>query len=384
MALESVTGITPAASKAKIAGVPASKMHRVIFYSWESDLPNPTNRSLIQRALENAARAISADDQVDVEPVIDRDTQGVAGSPDIAKTIFQKIERADIVVADVSIVSKPGDGRPTPNPNVLVELGYALHALGDERVVLVFNTAFGKLEQLPFDLKMRRALAYSMTESATDRAMERRDLESKLDAAIRAALSSLRPTPTRSALVEATDAIENQRPNRVITVRRFLSELIQRIDEKRPKSISDGGGFHDIESAILDTAEIVLDYTKLADTVATVGDEKAASDLYREFGPLIERYDLSRGPHKTMCIADFDYFKFLGHELFATFIACLIRENQWEMIAELFSKGIPVRYWRRLDGPANVSFAEISRDVEFNSQQSQARALCRDSPPRLN
>jgi hypothetical protein len=35
---------------------------------------------------------------------------------------------------------------------VLIGLAYALDALGERRVVLVFNTAYGKLEQLPFDL----------------------------------------------------------------------------------------------------------------------------------------------------------------------------------------------------------------------------------------
>jgi hypothetical protein len=165
-------------------------MHRIVFYSWQSDLPNATNRSFIQQALENVAKVIKADDTVDVEPVIDRDTQGVAGAPDIAKTIFQKIAAADVVVADVSIIVGRRKGRPAPNPNVLIELGYALRALGDERVVLVFNTAYGKLEQLPFDLKMRRALPYNMPESATDRATERRVLEARLDAAIRAAMAS--------------------------------------------------------------------------------------------------------------------------------------------------------------------------------------------------
>jgi hypothetical protein len=31
--------------------------------------------------------------------------------------------------------------------------------------VLVFNTAYGKVEQLPFDLKMRRTIRYHMPES---------------------------------------------------------------------------------------------------------------------------------------------------------------------------------------------------------------------------
>lgn len=51
-------------------------------------------------------------------------------------------------MADVSITGR-GEKRPTPNPNVLIELGYAFKALGHERVILVFNRAFGKIEELP-------------------------------------------------------------------------------------------------------------------------------------------------------------------------------------------------------------------------------------------
>jgi len=161
-----------------------------IFYSWQSDLPNATNRAFIQQALENAGKAIGADKTIEVEPVIDRDTQGVAGAPDIAKTIFEKIRAVDIFVADVSIIGGRRKGRPTSNPNVLIELGYALHALGDERVLLVFNTAYGKVEQLPFDLKMRRVIPYNMPESTPDRATERRAMEGRLDHAIRVAMKS--------------------------------------------------------------------------------------------------------------------------------------------------------------------------------------------------
>lgn len=99
-------------------------MRRIVFYSWQSDLPNSTNRGFIQRALESAAASIAGDDTVAVEPVVDRDTQVVAGSPDIAATIFAKIAAADVVVVDVSIINKATGGRPTPNPNALIELGY--------------------------------------------------------------------------------------------------------------------------------------------------------------------------------------------------------------------------------------------------------------------
>jgi len=105
-------------------------MASTIFYSWQSDLPNATNRGFIQKALERAARSIRDDTSIHVEPVVDRDTTGVPGSPDIATTILQKIDNCDVFVCDVSIINSGHDQRPTPNPNVLFELGYALKQLG--------------------------------------------------------------------------------------------------------------------------------------------------------------------------------------------------------------------------------------------------------------
>jgi hypothetical protein len=95
------------------------KPQATVFFSWQSDLPNSTNRGLILEALERAAKRIQTDGSVAVEPVVDRDTQNVPGSPDIVHTIFEKIEKAAAFVADVSIIN-PGVGRPTPNPNVLI------------------------------------------------------------------------------------------------------------------------------------------------------------------------------------------------------------------------------------------------------------------------
>ncbi|NES73742.1 MAG: nucleotide-binding protein, partial [Okeania sp. SIO2D1] len=107
-------------------------------------------------------KSIRNDDSIKVEPVIDRDTQNVAGSPDIVKTIFEKIDEAQIFVCDVSIINKDANSRPTPNPNVLIELGYAMKTLGEGKIIMVMNTAFGTPEQLPFDLRMRRVIRYNM------------------------------------------------------------------------------------------------------------------------------------------------------------------------------------------------------------------------------
>lgn len=107
-----------------------------IFFSWQSDLPNSETRGLIQSSIDSAVRGLR--DTVFVEA--DRDTKGVYGSPDIVQTIFKKIDECDVFIADVSAVSVYNpldkDGNPTerikasPNPNVLLELGYAIQSIG--------------------------------------------------------------------------------------------------------------------------------------------------------------------------------------------------------------------------------------------------------------
>jgi hypothetical protein len=162
-------------------------MRRTVFYSWQSDLDPRFNRNLIEDALKQALRAVKRDKVAAIEPVLDRDTAGTPGSPAIADTIFNKIATADVFVADVSIINSSLEGRKTPNPNVLLELGYAISKLGWGRILLVQNTAFGNPESLPFDLRGRRVVPYSTTD-AVEKPEIRDSLRGRLETALRSAL----------------------------------------------------------------------------------------------------------------------------------------------------------------------------------------------------
>lgn len=136
-------------------------MKKTIFYSWQSDLPNSTNRSFISKCLENAVLELTED--LMIEAVIDRDTKDVIGTPDIASSIFSKIDIANIFVADVSFINSNSKQKKCPNPNVLIELGYAAKSLGWDKIICVFNSDYGKIEELPFDLRFRRPVSYSIS-----------------------------------------------------------------------------------------------------------------------------------------------------------------------------------------------------------------------------
>lgn len=139
-----------------------------VFYSWQSDLPNNTTRGFLQDCIDAAVNNLK--DTVAIEA--DRDTKGTLGSPDIVHTIFSKIDECDLFIADVSIVNKytavDENGEKTeaiklsPNPNVLLELGYAASTLTWDNVVCIMNTDYGEVGELPFDLEHRRPLQYSL------------------------------------------------------------------------------------------------------------------------------------------------------------------------------------------------------------------------------
>jgi hypothetical protein len=65
--------------------------------------------------------------------------------------------------------------------------------------------------------------------------------------------------------------------------------------------------------------------------------------------------------------------KFHGHELFTSLIACLIREDRWELIGLLLAEGIPVKYKRIENGPGTYFFEEVSQPLRFAQQLSDQR-----------
>lgn len=186
-------------------------MAPTVFFSWQTDTPNDIGRNFVRKALEDACAKLVGDGSVDEAHrnlEVDSDTQGVAGQPPIVETIFKKIDAAKVFVADMTFVAKRSDGRSSPNPNVLIEYGWALRSVTYQRVICVMNTAYGKPshETLPFDLQhVRWPFCYELDESATPetRAEQRKTLTAQFTNAIRACLNSFSsPEPKRIPLSE--------------------------------------------------------------------------------------------------------------------------------------------------------------------------------------
>lgn len=152
-----------------------------VFYSWESDLPNNKNRGLISNCINGALKTIYDNQKYISEIHLESDSRNEIGTPDLASTIFDKIDVCDIFIADISIINFDVDGRQTPNPNVMIELGYASKSIGWSNILCIYNTEFAEIERLPFDIRFRKPICYN---TAGDNTSVKKQLTKALESSI--------------------------------------------------------------------------------------------------------------------------------------------------------------------------------------------------------
>lgn len=172
-------------------------MTHKIFWSWQSDAPKRETRDLIQVALYAAVQDVSGEFDKAKRIEVDQDVKGVIGMAPIAETILDKIDAATVFVGDVTPVAVIGKGRNRkllPNPNVMLELGYARRALSMGRLIPVFNRAIRstRFDDLPFDLRhLTGTIVYELAEGALKSELRRvrKDLRKRLAEKLRAMIA---------------------------------------------------------------------------------------------------------------------------------------------------------------------------------------------------
>ncbi len=171
-----------------------------IFWSWQSNTPGSIGRHFVRDALDQAIQQIkeipTIEEAVRESIHLDHDRKGVAGSPDLAATIYKKISGSAVFVADVTPVGKSENERPLLNSNVAIELGYALACLGDSKLLMVLNEYFGQREDLPFDLRHKAGpITFNLAAGADLR--DRKETLLKLSSTFRRAITECLQSPDR-------------------------------------------------------------------------------------------------------------------------------------------------------------------------------------------
>ncbi|MEZ2442795.1 hypothetical protein AB6805_13820 [Chitinophaga sp. RCC_12] len=143
-----------------------------IFYAYQSDIPKEYGDAFIEGALDKATERILKEQKIKVEVI--KGFQDTPGNTVLIDEMLRRSRDADIVLVDLTITSSKiwnqgriipigkwkeirilnkGEDKVSPNPNVLLETGYAWALKGSFRTILVMNEAYGSAEKLPVDLK---------------------------------------------------------------------------------------------------------------------------------------------------------------------------------------------------------------------------------------
>ena len=108
-----------------------------IFWSWQSDTDGRTTCHFVRAALAEAVKRLQEPDDVE-EPFerdrreaihLDHDRKDVSGTPELARTIFGKIDQAAVFVADVTLVAqltRPSAGDEAPDEKWLINSNVAI------------------------------------------------------------------------------------------------------------------------------------------------------------------------------------------------------------------------------------------------------------------
>lgn len=80
-----------------------------IFYSWQSDLNEKTNKIAIRRFIEEAIKRIKQNDD-DIEIIIDEDARGNPGSKNIAEELMKKFVIPIFLLQTSALSTGTGEG----------------------------------------------------------------------------------------------------------------------------------------------------------------------------------------------------------------------------------------------------------------------------------
>lgn len=225
-----------------------------------------------------------------------------------------------------------------------------------------------------------------MTKDQGERAPERRDLEKRLEHELRTIFTEIEAQRRNTVLAapnladQAITSIEQQRPNQAAPVRQYMQYLISHLDALKPTFADGVPPDESLLEALERTTDLVLEFVRVAEAVATMNTTEPAHALYDGFGDLLEKYNLgNRGVGiNNVFVGQFDFYKFVGHELFVTFFSLLIRERRWTIVADLLEDDF------HLDNSpssiaGSVSFEYVSEKVVLLEHRKERLQLPRAS-----
>jgi len=187
------------------------------------------------------------------------------------------------------------------------------------------------------------------------------------------------PDTGGSPVSQAIDAVRNAVPDEAVWVRAALCYIDQELEKQAPDMDDEELEVDEaVYQAIARSAPVVAAFASLADIIAVTRSSSSAKALYASFSYILDRYNPPRSFRGVDMPSRRDYWRFLGHELFVVMFSSLIREESWNVIADLLSSGIVVQNAGAglPDAPSFEYVSEYLQSMAHRNARLQLRSLC--------
>ncbi len=177
-------------------------------------------------------------------------------------------------------------------------------------------------------------------------------------------LAALAPSSGLPAsVVSATNAIREGRADATSRIRSFMAELLEGLTAIAPDFSMTGDHDELLIESLEKAKPLCCEFAAVASAIAEANAHEAAAALYGAFGDLVSRYNWDpKTSNQLIYNYNFDFYKFIGHELFVSFFAMLIREERWDLIPNLLSEEIYVKIMEHLQ-PGTINFDDVSENL---------------------
>lgn len=135
------------------------------------------------------------------------------------------------------------------------------------------------------------------------------------------------------------EVIKAQKADRLIGVRKYMKSVSNDLDKLYPgngmldTTTSDPEYDQKIIDALEKTTGIVATFRNVVEEIALYDDIVSLKALYHGFKPILENFERKKDtPDGRYHKARYDYYKFIGNEMFVILVSILLREEKWDLL----------------------------------------------------
>lgn len=146
----------------------------------------------------------------------------------------------------------------------------------------------------------------------------------------------------RSPADSFIEAIENAKPNQGSMGKRYMQYLADELVKLAPDPEQQVTKPEILADAINKTLPLVLEFAKVAHACAAMDAADAVMAIYKNFDSILIRYENDHRTQSSFRNCDFDFYKFVGHELLVILVAMLLQEKRHRTLKQILAAGIYV------------------------------------------